>query len=61
MIKVSLYLWDNRDDGEFVRWGDSVHSVDMAVLKRNDIKYKINNDKVYIPEKSFNKAIWCCS
>ncbi|PFV77831.1 hypothetical protein COL05_19775 [Bacillus sp. AFS059628] len=61
MIKVSLYFWDNRDDGEFVRWGDSVHSVDTAVLKRNDIKYKIENDQVYIPKKSFDKAIWCCS
>ncbi|MBE5105760.1 hypothetical protein IGI01_10715 [Bacillus thuringiensis] len=61
IVLVSLYLGDNDDDGEFVRWGDSVHSVDTAVLKRNDIKYKIENDKVYIPKKSFDKAIWCCS
>ncbi|GAB6430309.1 hypothetical protein bcgnr5390_46420 [Bacillus luti] len=58
---VSLYLWDNGGEGEFVRWGDSVHSVDTAVLKRNNIQYKIENDKVYIPEKSFDKAIFCCS
>ncbi|MGE7882166.1 hypothetical protein [Bacillus sp. NPDC094077] len=58
---VSLYFWDNGEDGEFVRWGDSVHTVNTAVLKRNNIKYKIENDKVYIPEKSFDKAIWCCS
>ena len=61
IVFVSFYFWDNRDDGEFVRWGDSVHSVDTEVLKRNDIKYKIENDKVYIPEKSFDKAILCCS
>ncbi|EEL83269.1 hypothetical protein bcere0028_10340 [Bacillus cereus AH1271] len=61
IVFVSFYFWEKRDDEEFVRWGDSVHSVDTAVLKRNDIKYKIENDKVYIPKKSFDKAIWCCS
>ncbi|UYX55343.1 MULTISPECIES: hypothetical protein [Bacillus] len=61
MVFVSLHFWDNGDDGEFVRWGDSVHSVDTEVLKRNNIKYKIKNDKVYIPEKLFDKAIMCCS
>lgn len=61
IVFVSFYFWEKRDEGEFVRWGDSVHSVDTAVLKRNDIKYKIENDKVYIPKKSFDKAIWCCS
>ncbi|MDH4421408.1 MULTISPECIES: hypothetical protein [Bacillus] len=61
IVFVSLRFWDNGDDGEFVQWGDSVHSVDTAVLKRNNIKYKIENDKVYIPEKSFDKAIYCCS
>ncbi|CAM4055221.1 MULTISPECIES: hypothetical protein [Bacillus] len=61
IVFVSLYFWDNGDDGKFVQWGDSVHSVDTAILKRNNIKYKIENDKVYIPEKSFNEAIMCCS
>ncbi|PFY95519.1 hypothetical protein [Bacillus wiedmannii] len=61
IVFVSFYFWEKRDDGEFVRWGDSIHSVNTAVLKRNDIKYKIENDKVYIPKKSFDKAIWCCS
>ncbi|QUG83015.1 hypothetical protein [Bacillus nitratireducens] len=61
IVFVSLYFWDNGDDGEFVQWGDSVHSVDTAVLKRKNIKYKIENDKVYIPEKSLDKAIFCCS
>nr|WP_033694457.1 MULTISPECIES: hypothetical protein [Bacillus cereus group] len=56
IVFVLLYFWDNG----FVQWGDSVHSVDTELLKRNDIKYKIENDKVYIPEKSFDKAIWCC-
>ncbi|MDA1762205.1 hypothetical protein [Bacillus cereus] len=57
IVFVSLYFGDN---GKFVRWGDSVHSVDLEVLKRNHIKYKIESDKVYISEKAFNKAI-CCS
>ncbi|MBE7102764.1 hypothetical protein FT637_06815 [Bacillus cereus] len=61
IVFVSLYFWDNGDDGEFVQWGDSVHSVDTAVLKKNNIKYKIENDKVYIREKSFDKAIFYCS
>ncbi|KAA0765551.1 hypothetical protein [Bacillus sp. SH5-2] len=61
IVFVGLYFWDNGEDGKFVRWGDSIHSVDTAVLKRNNIKYKIENDKVYIPEKSFDKAIYCCS
>ncbi len=56
-----MHFWDNGDDGKFVQWGDSVHSVDKAVLERNNIKYKIENDKVYIPEKAFDKAIFCCS
>ena len=56
-IRKFVFL-GNGDDGEFVQWGDSVHSVDTAVLKRNNIKYKIENDKVYIPEKSFDKAIY---
>ncbi len=61
IVFVLLYFWDNGDDGEFVRWGDSIHSVDTAILKRNNMKYKLENDKVYIPEKSFDKAIMCCS
>ncbi|HHT7236937.1 MULTISPECIES: hypothetical protein [Bacillus] len=61
IVFVSLHFGDNGDDGEFVRWGDSVHSVDTKILKKNNIKYKIENDKVYIPEKSFDKAIMCCS
>ncbi|EEL35798.1 hypothetical protein bcere0019_10090 [Bacillus cereus Rock3-28] len=56
-----MYFGDIGDDREFVRWGDSIHSVDTAVLKKNNIQYKIENDKVYIPKKSFDKAIWCCS
>ncbi|PEC21894.1 hypothetical protein [Bacillus cereus] len=61
VVFVSFHFGDNGDDGKFVRWGDSVHSVDTAVLKRNNIQYKIENDKVYIPGKSFDKAILCCS
>ncbi|PKJ53208.1 hypothetical protein [Bacillus sp. SN10] len=60
IVFVSLYFWDNGDEEKFVRWGNSVHSVDTAVLKRDNTQYKIENDKVYIPKKSFDKAIWCC-
>ncbi|PEK10841.1 hypothetical protein [Bacillus toyonensis] len=61
IVFVSLYFGGIGDDREFVRWGDSIHSVNTAVLKKNNIQYKIENDKVYIPKKSFDKAIWCCS
>ncbi|PFJ17941.1 hypothetical protein COD67_16590 [Bacillus cereus] len=61
IVFVSLYFLDKGDDGKFVQWGDIVHSIDTAVLERNNIKYKIENNKVYIPKKSFDKAIWCCS
>ncbi|PGD01285.1 hypothetical protein [Bacillus toyonensis] len=61
IVFVSLYFGDIGDDREFVRWGDSIHSVDTAALKKNNIQYKIESDKVYIPKKSFDKAIWCCS
>ncbi|MGE6537402.1 hypothetical protein [Bacillus luti] len=61
IVFISLHFWNNGNDEKFVQWGDGVHSVDTAVLKRNNIKYKIENDKVYIPEKSFDKAIYCCS
>lgn len=48
-------------NGEYVRWGDTVPVVDTDRLEKNNIPYKIKDNKVYIPEDAFDKAILCCS
>ncbi|WP_026560579.1 hypothetical protein [Bacillus sp. J37] len=50
-----------RYNGEYVRWGDTVPVVDTDRLEKNNIPYKIKDNKVYIPEDAFDKAIFCCS
>ena len=53
IVFVSLYFWDNGDDGKFVRWGDSVHSVDTEVLKEI-----ILNTKLKMIKCIFQKNHW---
>lgn len=48
-------------NGEFIQWGDSEKSVDTKRLEDNNIPYKMKDDRVYIPEDAFDKAIYCCS
>ncbi|WP_078433592.1 hypothetical protein [Metabacillus halosaccharovorans] len=48
-------------NGEYVRWGDTVPVVNTDRLEKNNIPYKIKDNKVYIPEDAFDKAIFCCS
>lgn len=48
-------------NGEYVSWGDTVPVVDTDRLEKNNIPYKIKDNKVYIPEDAFDKAILCCS
>ncbi|MEI4623956.1 hypothetical protein KFD70_25660 [Bacillus pfraonensis] len=48
-------------NGEYVQWGDTAKSVDIDKLERNDIPYKIKDNKVYIPEDAFDKATYCCT
>jgi hypothetical protein len=47
--------------GEYIRWGDTVETVDTERLKENNIPFKIKDNKVYIPEDAFDKGIMCCS
>jgi flagellar biosynthesis/type III secretory pathway M-ring protein FliF/YscJ len=48
-------------DGEYIQWGDSEKTVDTNKLEENNIPYKIESGRVYIPEDAFDKAIYCCS
>ncbi|MEC0276248.1 MULTISPECIES: hypothetical protein [Peribacillus] len=47
--------------GEYEQWGDTVETVDTKKLKKNDIPYKIKDNKVFIPEDAERKAIFCCT
>ncbi len=60
-LLIAYYFYQKNQNEEFVRWGDSIHTVDTEKLKENDIEYKIENDKVYIPKSSLRKATFCCS
>ncbi|MDA2637463.1 hypothetical protein PDQ79_23480 [Bacillus cereus] len=58
---LTLYYFNKGYNGKYVRWGDSVETVNIKVLERNDIPYKIKNNKVYIPEDAISKATFCCT
>lgn len=58
---IAYYFYQKNQNEEFVRWGDSIHTVNTEILKENDIEYKIENDKVYISKSSLRKATFCCS
>ncbi|PEB53013.1 hypothetical protein CON65_15060 [Bacillus pseudomycoides] len=61
LILLVVFLYPKGYSGKYIQWGDTVESVDTNKLERNDIPYKVKNNKVYIPEDAFDKAIWCCS
>ncbi|HFJ9319497.1 hypothetical protein CN324_29740 [Bacillus anthracis] len=48
-------------NGKYVQWGDTMESVNTDKLERNNIPYKVEGNKVYIPEDAFDDAIVCCS
>ena len=54
-LLIAYYFYQNNQNEEFVRWGDSIHTVDTEKLKENDIEYKIENGKVYIPKVLLEK------
>lgn len=56
-----LYISQKGYSGKYIRWGDTVNSVNTDILEENNIPYKVKDNKVYIPEDAFNKAIYCCS
>ncbi|EEL25621.1 hypothetical protein bcere0018_54560 [Bacillus cereus Rock1-15] len=60
-LLIAYYFYQKKQNEEFVRWGDSIHTVNTEKLKENDIEYKIENGKVYIPKSSLRKATFCCS
>ncbi|UOQ85546.1 hypothetical protein [Gracilibacillus salinarum] len=47
---------------EFVEWADTINS-DLLIerLEDNDIPYKIENDKILIPDDAKDDAVDCCS
>lgn len=47
--------------GKYVKWGDTVETVDTERFERNNIPYKVEGNKVYVPEDAFDDAIVCCS
>lgn len=60
-IVLIVYFFQKGYSGDFIRWGDSIETVNTEKLERNNIPYEIKDNKVYIPEDAFDKAIWCCS
>ncbi|XHU51950.1 hypothetical protein QOM20_16835, partial [Bacillus subtilis] len=42
-------------------WGDTVTEDNKKCFKENQIPYKIDNGKIYIPEDAFDMAINTCS
>ncbi|PFR50701.1 hypothetical protein COK29_30595 [Bacillus cereus] len=44
-----------------MKWGDTVETVDTKGFERNNIPYKVEDNKVYVPEDAFDDAIVCCS
>jgi hypothetical protein len=77
MTKILLYNWTIKGVSFFeknfqsffyallfwwyVRWGDSVKTVDTKKLEEHDIPYKMEYNKVNIPEDAFEDAIYCSS
>lgn len=47
--------------GKFTEWGDTVTEDNKKCFKENQIPYKIDNGKIYIPEDAFDMAINTCS
>ncbi|MFD0772255.1 hypothetical protein ACFQZ1_26500 [Bacillus sp. CGMCC 1.60114] len=60
-ILLIFYFSQKGYSGKYVQWSDTVETVHTDPLERNNIPYKIKDNKVYIPEDAFNKAIMCCS
>ncbi|SFC74945.1 Acetyltransferase (GNAT) family protein [Bacillus sp. 491mf] len=61
-VLLVVFLYPKGYSGKFVQWGgDNVHSVNTDILETNHIPYEIKDNKVYIPEDAFDRAIWCCS
>jgi len=48
-------------EGEYVRWGDTLDVIDTDKLKENNIRFKVEDNKVFIPENAYDDAIMCCS
>lgn len=48
-------------EGEYVRWGDTLDVIDTDKLKENNIRFKVEDNKVFIPEDAYDDAIMCCS
>ncbi|MDI6534979.1 hypothetical protein QRE62_03420 (plasmid) [Bacillus mycoides] len=61
LILFVVFWYSKGYSDKYIQWGDTVKSVDTNILERNNIPYKVKNNKVYIPEDAFNKAIMCCS
>lgn len=48
-------------NGEYERWGDILDVIDSDRQRENNIPFKIEGNKVYIPEDAFNDVMMCCS
>ncbi|HDX9578726.1 TPA: hypothetical protein ROX88_002273 [Bacillus pseudomycoides] len=60
-VLLVVFLYPKGYSGKFIQWGSGVDSVNTDILETNHIPYEIKDNKVYIPEDAFDKAIWCCS
>lgn len=60
-IVMSTVACQKEYDGEYVRWGDTLDSDNLYKLERNNIPFKVEDNKVFIPEDALNKATYCCT
>lgn len=49
-------------NGEYIEWGEKLEDSNATeLLEDHNIPYEIRDGMIYIPEDTFDKAIYCCS
>ncbi|MGK9185471.1 hypothetical protein KXS12_24950 [Priestia filamentosa] len=63
-IIMITYFTTRGYSGEYVQWLGNSNPIQpkyLELLERNDIPYKVKENKLYIPEDAVDKVIMCCS
>lgn len=60
LLSIMLTACQTEYKREYVQWGEDGNT-DVERLENNNIPYKIEDNKVFIPEDALNDAVACCS
>lgn len=60
LLSITLTACQTEYEGEYVQWGENGNT-DIERLENNHIPYKIEANKVFIPEDALSDAAACCS